>query len=222
MKRSSCGVGFAFAASVLGLALLLAAAMLILLRYFSRWATPRDGPTLPAVSPFADEIGLTPLLLGTILLVLVAVFVLLLLLALCVCKCGVRGVPLPRLPALPDIAKILRDIALALRGGATNIDTANGIVNQARAKLTTDAINFKVWVPKFESKGTVTIGLWTGEVFVPAGGDWESPFDDEARNALKTFVNDVTGKTALDGASALLREKADLLETQANALESQP
>lgn len=222
MKRSPCGVGCAFAASVLGLALLLAAAMLLLLRYSSRWATPHDGPAPPAFQPFADGIGLTPLLLGAILLVLFGVFALLLPLAFCVCKCGAKGLPLPGFPDLHGIAKILRDIAFALRDGADKIDTANGIVDQARGKLTVESIDFKVWVPRFESKGTITIGPWTGEVFVPAGGDWRSPFNDEAKNALKTFVNDATGKAALDGSSALLREKATLLETQANALENQP
>jgi hypothetical protein len=158
--------------------------------------------------------------------VLFGVFVLLLVLVLCMClgkSGGGISIPIPDIPTPPGLSKIasiLRVIAASLRDIAAGIDTANGVVNQAREKLES-VTDFKVKKPILESKGSIRIGPWDGEVYAIVGFEDVSPFDDETKEKLNTFANDVTGKAVLDGASSKLYEKADTLDQQANNLDSQ-
>jgi hypothetical protein len=212
------------AAVVLGFVVLFAAVVL-LLQSIGHWPRPDIRSTTPALPSFGDGSMLSPLLLGAILLVLVGIFVLLMVLVFCVCGCkGGSGIPLPGLPDLGKLATILRGIATALRDGATKIDTANTIVDDARGKLQT-VTSFKVRVPKFKSVPNTHVEvplIYSGPVIVPDGDEEKSLFDDDTTTKLTAFANDVSGKSALDAASGMLRDKADALEGQANALDSHP
>lgn len=204
------------AALVLGFVVLIAALVLFVQR-LAYWPRP-DGPLpIHGLPSFGGEPMLIPFLLGAILLVLVGVFVLLMVVGFCMCGCKGVGIPLPGLPDVKKLATILRGIATALKDGAAKIDTANTIVNDARGKLPT-VTSFKVTKPKLK-KIPLPGG---GEGWVPDGTEEVSPFDDDVIQKLTTFANDATGKSALDAASGMLRDKAAILEEQANTLDSQP
>jgi hypothetical protein len=224
MPRSPTAVGAVFAAAlVLGLAAVLAVAALPFLHL--PFGPGREVVTAAAapVAAAGAGLGLIALLLGGILLVLVGSAVLLLLLLIC-CMCkgcgGGLNIPLPGLPDLRKLAGILHGIAGALRASASAIDTANSTIDPAREKLST-ITNFTVSKPTLESKGTVNIGIWSGEVWVITGWEDWSPFDNDATQKIRAFADDVTGKTAMDNASSQLRGQAALLDQQANTLEGQ-
>jgi hypothetical protein len=209
-------------AAVMGFVVLVAFGILFAqrLQYGLRPEAPvQQLPILPA---FSEGVTLVPLLIGIVALVLVGIFFLLLILVMCTCCCkgGGPGLPLPPLPDLRKLAAILREIARALRNGADAIADANTVVNDARSKLAS-ASGFTVRVPKFRSIGHVTVGPFSGEAFAPDGFEDRSPFDDDAKRKLNSFTDDVTGKAALDGAAGLLRNKATVLDQQADVIDPQ-
>lgn len=208
---------------VLGLAVLVATVTLFLQR-IPRLLRPDFPAAAPVLPSFGGELTLGPLLPGAILLVLVGIFVLLLVLVLCVCCCkcgGGSGLPFPRLPDLRGIAAILRGIAETLKETATLIDTTKGPINDAKGKLSA-VTSFKVRKPRFKEVPDTHVEVpfvYSGPIIIPDGEEDVSPFDDETIQKLTTFANSV-GLSALDGASATLRNKAGTLEEQANALDS--
>lgn len=212
-------------ATVMGFVVLVAFGILFAQRLQHGLRPEAPVQQLPILPVFSEGVTVVPLLIGIVVLVLVGIFFLLLVLVMCTCCCkgGGPGLPLPPLPDLSKLAAILRGIATALRDGATKIDTANTIVDNARGKLQT-VTSFKVRVPKFRESG-INVNypsVYEGPLMVPDGWWEKSPFDDDTTTKLTAFANDVSGKSALDAASGMLRDKADALEGQANALDSHP